>query len=110
MLLPIRTLCGKRERKDGTRLIFIQYCYSSDRRTLLNTEIAIPTKYWNIKHRRISTDLPPEFGNATSLNDELQRMLRLAEDIVSFALKNNINDPLSFVKETFQPHFDLASL
>lgn len=110
MLLPIRTLCGKRERKDGTRLIFIQYCYTSDRRTLLNTELAIPTKYWTKKYRRVSTDLPSNFGNAIALNEELQRMVRLAEDIVSFALKNNVNDPLKFVKETFEPHFDISLL
>jgi len=29
MLLPLGLLVGKR--KDGTRLIFIQYCYSSDK-------------------------------------------------------------------------------
>jgi integrase len=110
MLLPIRTLCGKRERKDGTRLIFIQYCYSSDRRTLLNTEIAIPTKYWNKKHRRISPELPAQYGQATFLNEELQRLLRLAEDIVSCAIKNKIADPLKFVKQIFHPQFDLSSL
>jgi len=110
MLLPIRTLCGKRERKDGTRLIFIQYCYTSDRRTLLNTHIAVPTKFWNKKHRRISNDLPSEFGDAMQLNAELGRMIRLAEDIVLFALKKNVRDPLLFVKETFHPKFDISLL
>jgi hypothetical protein len=55
MLLPIRLICPtKKVRKDGTSLIFIQYCYNATSKTLLNTGIAIPTKYWQRKHRRVS--------------------------------------------------------
>src|SRR3569833_1180308 len=44
MLLPIKPICQRKDmRKDGTSLIFIQYCCNSDNRTLLNTEIAIPS-------------------------------------------------------------------
>jgi len=110
MFLPIRTLCGKRERRDGTRIIFIQYCFNSERRTLLNTGIAIPIKCWNKKHHRIKPELPQEYGNPTILNEELKRMLRLAEDIVAFALKNRLDNPLKFVKETFHPNFDITTL
>jgi hypothetical protein len=35
MFLPIRPIIDKRPRRNGTSLISIQYCYSSDRRTLL---------------------------------------------------------------------------
>jgi len=43
MLLPIKAICDRKKiRKDGTCLVFIQYCYSAERKTLLNTEIAIP--------------------------------------------------------------------
>jgi len=110
MLLPIRTLCGKREKNDGTRPIYIQYCYTSQRRTLLSTDILVPTKYWNKKHRRISADLPANYGDATLLNEELRRLLRLAEDIASYALKNQMADPLAFVKQTFHPQFDTSTL
>jgi site-specific recombinase XerD len=110
MLLPIRTLCGKRDRKDGARPIFIQYCYSSSRRTLLNTGISIPAKFWNKKHRRISTDLPAEWGNGVSLNEELQRMLRMSEDIIAYALKTQMSDPLKFLKDTFHPRFEVSNL
>lgn len=110
MLLPIKLICGKQERRDGTRLIFIQYCYSSDKRTILNTDIAIPTKCWNKKHRRISTDLPPEFGEALYLNEELKRLMRLAEDIASYAIKNQLPDPIAFLKQTFHPRTDITTV
>lgn len=46
MLLPIKSICDRRPRRDGTSAISIQYCYSSDRRTLLFTGLAVP-KSWN---------------------------------------------------------------
>lgn len=50
MNFPIKAICEKRfMRKDGTSLIYIQYCYSAEKRTLLNTEIAIPPEFWNKK-------------------------------------------------------------
>lgn len=43
MLFPIKAICNPKEiRRDGTAIIFIQFCYSSENRTLLNTGIAIP--------------------------------------------------------------------
>jgi hypothetical protein len=74
MLLPIRPICSKNKvRKDGTSLIFIQYCFTSDSKTLLNTELAIPSKYWNRKLLRVSDDLPKEYGDYKEINKELQR-------------------------------------
>ncbi|HEY8689525.1 MAG TPA: hypothetical protein VIM07_09855 [Chitinophagaceae bacterium] len=59
MLLPIKLICKKRlMRRDGTSIIFIQYCHSLEKRTLLNSGIAIPPNYWNLKRLRINTDLP----------------------------------------------------
>lgn len=34
----------------------------------------------------------------------------MAEDIISFAKKRNIDDPISFLKKIFHPNFDTASL
>jgi len=110
MLLPIKLLCDQRPRKDGTNAICIQYCYRPDKRTLLNTEIYIPSRYWNRKLSRISNELPEIYGNTEILNERLGLMLRMAEDIVSFTKKRDIDDPISFLKKTFHPNFNTASL
>jgi len=111
MLLPIKPICERKDmRRNGTSLIYIQYCYSAEKRTLLNTEIAIPPNLWNKKRLGISNDLPEIYGNVQHLNEELNRMIRLAQDLVSFALKSKVEDKGQFVKNTFTPHFDLSNL
>jgi len=91
MLLPIKPICEKKFlRRDGTSLIYIQYCFSSEKRTLLNTEIAIPPHSWNKKRLCISDNLPASIGNVNRLNNELDRMVRLAQDIVFYATRNKI--------------------
>jgi hypothetical protein len=40
----------------------------------------------------------------------LQRQIRLAEDIIGFALKKEMIYPVKFVKSTFHPLFDPADL
>ena len=97
-------------RRDGTSIIFIQYCHSLEKRTLLNSGITIPPNYWNLKRLRINTDLPPCYGNAEQLNEQLQSSIRIAEDILTFAAKKKIEDPLSFLKRLFKPDFDLSQL
>jgi hypothetical protein len=62
VLLPLSLICEKKDmRKDGTSIVFIQYCYSSEKRTTLNTGIAIPAKYWSKKRQIITSDLPKEY-------------------------------------------------
>jgi len=84
MLLPIKPIC---ERKficrNGTSLIYIQYCYSAEKRTLLNTENAIPPAYWNKKRLYIANNLHEVFGKFNHLNDQHNRMFRIVEDLVS---------------------------
>jgi hypothetical protein len=59
MLLPIKAICESgKVRKDGTYIVFIQYCFGSDKRTLLNTGISVPSKFWNKKSCGISESLP----------------------------------------------------
>lgn len=42
MLLPIKPICERgKVRRDGTSLIFIQYCLNAEKRTLSSTGIAI---------------------------------------------------------------------
>lgn len=84
MLLPIKPICrAKRARKDGTAPIFLQYCFSATKRTLLNTGIYIPPQYWHPKLLRVSPQLPAEYGSPVKLNDELHRQKRLVEDLVA---------------------------
>ncbi len=111
MLLPIRPICNRKKvRRDGTSLIQIQYCYSSEKKTLLNTGIAIPPNYWVKKRLCISDNLPTTYGNPGQLNTELKRMLRVAEDIIEEGLKDKISDPVSFLKKIFTPDFDLIDI
>jgi integrase len=111
MLLPIRPICNrKKTRRDGTSLIQIQYCYSAEKKTLLNTGIAIPPGFWTKKSLCISDKLPSCYGTFQDLNIELRRMLRIAEDIVDFANTNNIKDPVEFTKRTFSPSYDTSTL
>jgi len=111
MLLPIKAICSKSKiRKDGTSLIFLQYCFGDNQRTLLNTEIAIPPKYWSRRHRRINDDLPEAYGIPQVLNDKIIELLRKAEDIINYGVKNDVKNLLDFVKETFSPEFDISNL
>lgn len=111
MLLPIKPICERiKVRKDGTSLVFIQYCLSASNKTLLNTEIAIPPQYWHKKLNRVNDSLPKEYGNVEVLNKEIQRQIRLAEDIISYALEHSIENPAKFVKALFYPKFDITSL
>jgi hypothetical protein len=99
MLLPIKPICERKDmRRDGTSVIYIQYCYSADKRTLLNSEIAIPPEYWNKKRLCISNDVPEIYGNFQVLNSELNRMMRLAEDLIYFAIETKIEDRGKFIK------------
>ena len=110
MLLPIRLICSsKKMRANGTSLIFIQYCFSSGKKTLLNTEIPIPPGCWNKKLQRVSENLPSEYGKPPFLNKELHRQLRLAEDIITYGFEHG-KDPVKFVKEVFKPEIELTSL
>lgn len=97
-------------RKDGTSIIFIQYCHSLEKRTILNSGIAIPPSYWNLKRLRISGELPVSFGSHEFLNERLQNAIRIVEDILIFAEKNKMKDPLLFLKKTFKPDLDISLL
>ena len=106
MLLPLKMICElKKMRRDGTSIVYIQYCFTSSKRTLLNTEIEIPPNYWDDGKQMVLPDLPERFGNASELNKELKRMFRVAEDIVEFAAKRKMKEPASFAKSVFTPTF-----
>ncbi len=103
MLLPIKLICLRDVKKDGTSLIYIQYCHSSEKRTLLSTGIAIPRTYWNKKKECITRELPSEYGIVEQLNQKLNDQVRLIEDLVTLAEKEGAKDKGAFVKQAFKP-------
>ena len=110
-MLPIKPVCTKKDmRKDGTSIIFLQYCYSIDKRTLLNTGIAIPPAFWNRKKLRINEDLPMIHGEVADLNQRIQACIRIAQDILTYAMKEKVRDLITFLKNTFRPDLDLEGL
>ena len=111
MLLPIKPICdAKKARRDGTSLIYLQYCYSSSNRTLLNSQIAIPAKYWDEQKQAIRKNLPEKYGNAQQLNDSITKMLRTVEDLVTLSEKQGIVNKGVFIKQAFQPYLDVSVL
>lgn len=110
MALAIKSVCGKRTRKDGTLAIYLQYCFSSAKRVLLNTEILVPAKNWNKKLSKVWGDLPPEFGKAADLNAELIRQRRVLEELIAFGIQEKKIHLLEFVRENYTPRLDVLSL
>ena len=110
MFLPIKVILDRRPRRDGSSPISIQYCYSSDKRTVLPTGLSVPARYWNKRLARITEQLPAEFGQPDLLNLRLQKMLRSAEDLVTFALEQKMEDPVGFLKKAWRPELDAVSL
>jgi len=82
----------------------------SEKRTLLNTGIAIPPKFWNRKKLFISDLLPASYGDAEELNDQLKKLRRKTEDIVSLAIKKKIEDPIRFLNDLFAQDIDIAGI
>jgi hypothetical protein len=87
--------------KNGTTPISLQYCFSAEKRVVLNTGISIPFQYWNKKTGRLYKDLPFEYGNLQELEKNLPAKLRKAEDMVSYALKQRHTCPMMFLKNNF---------
>ncbi|GAA4748949.1 site-specific integrase [Flavisolibacter ginsenosidimutans] len=102
MSKPIKPVIKKGAiRKDGTSIIFIQYCRSAEQRTLVDSGISIPPNFWNRKTGRISETLPFEYGNAIALQEQLVQKLRRAEDMVDYAIKKSVVCPMKFLKNNF---------
>ncbi|OQP60172.1 hypothetical protein A3860_34390 [Niastella vici] len=103
MRQPIKLIIKKgKVHKDGTSLIFLQYCYSKERRVLISTDISIPEKYWNKKACSILPSLPKQYGNLQSLETDLREKLRRSEQIVDYAIDCGNTDPIRFLKRHFK--------
>lgn len=69
MSQPVKPIVKKGAvRKDGTAIIFIQYCLSLEKRTLLDSGIANPPAFWNRRTCKISPTLPTQFGEVSALS------------------------------------------
>lgn len=109
MILPIKPICKKEwVRRNGTSVIYLQYCRSSEERVLVDSGLAIPPEYWNRKNNRINSNLPEDFGKVKDLEIHLLQKLRRAEDLVSYALSHTYISPTKFLKEKFSSEFDPA--
>ena len=107
MILPIKPICKKEwVRRDGTSVIFLQYCFNSEERVLVDSALAIPPEYWNNKNNRISTNLPKDYGIVKELELILSEKMRRVEDLVNYALNKSNIHPVKFLKEKFQTDFD----
>jgi hypothetical protein len=102
MRQPIKLILKKgKVRKDGTSTIFLQYCFSAQRRVLISTDIAIPASYWNRRTASISQQLPAEYGNVDALEIVLREKLRKAESMVDYAIRKTHSCPMRFLKRNF---------
>ncbi len=107
MILPIKPICKKEwTRRDGTSVIFLQYCRNSEERVLVDTGLAIPPEYWNRKNNRINPALPQKFGDVKDIENHLSQKLRRAEDLVKYAIAQSNIAPTKFLKEKFSTGFD----
>ena len=111
MRIPIKPLCEqKRLRRDGTCNIYFQFFHDGEHRTFLNTQIKIPPEHWDKRKLCIKENLPKEFGDYEKLNDEIDRQLRLACDLIKFAKRQGIDELGLYVKEKFDPDLKLNKL
>lgn len=110
MLLPLKAIISKYVRKDGKAVIYYQYCFSSENRVQLDTEIAIPPSFWNAKRQRISQSLPEEFGNVDDLNNEINRLKKIIEGIIEHGIAIGEPNMGEYVKGLFNPSFKLDTL
>jgi hypothetical protein len=74
---------------------------------LLNTRICIPIDCWDKQNLCIIENLPSVFGDSYKLNENLKEQVRLAENLIAFALKNGIKDIGSFIKEYSSPDLNI---
>jgi hypothetical protein len=107
----MRKLCEeKRSNAKGTSCVYFQYFPDATHRVFLNTRIAIPPKFWDRHKQKIKDNLPVAYGDHQTLNDEIIRQYRLAEDLIKLTKSSGIENPGAFVKEKFSPELRLDTL
>lgn len=108
---PLKAICrSKKPRADGTALIYFPFYHDGEHKVLLDTGIAIPPAYWDNRQRCPKSSLPPEYGNAQRLSDEIDRLEVLARDLIKLARKQGVAPLGQYIKEKFRPDLDLDAL
>jgi integrase len=97
-------------RSDGTSFIYFQFFPKTGQRIFLNTNIAVPPKYWDKRYQCIKDNLPANFGDYQKLNEEIFRLYRLAEDLIRLVEVQDISNPGLYIKDKFHPSLDLDQL
>jgi len=88
---------SKSTKKDGTTPIYLQYCYDSHKRTLINTGNYIDPKHWNFEKDVVRKS----YKDHESLNDDLEKELNKLKKIIKDALKEGIDPTIDFVKNRY---------
>jgi hypothetical protein len=82
--------------------IFLQYCYTSTKRVLISTSIAIPETYWDKSIGHILSSLPAIYGSASTLQEKLDHQRCKAEKIIRYAIKRGQGCPMQFLKRNIR--------
>lgn len=89
---------SKSTKKDGTTPIYLQYCYDSNKRTLINTGYCIEPKHWNPEKDLVRKN----YENHETLNGDLKDKLNKLENIILEAKKNGIDPTIDYVKNKYK--------
>jgi hypothetical protein len=76
----------------------------------LSTEIPIPPEFWNRQQLCVKETLPPDYGNFEKINDDIDRPLNLAGDLIKLAKRQGIAEIGAYVKEKYNPKLNLNVL
>ncbi|MCH5599000.1 site-specific integrase [Niabella ginsengisoli] len=60
--------------------------------------------------RRITAQHPLEYGNYKTFNDELARLKKIVEDLVTYATLRKIQNRVEFVKKYYSPVLDISDI
>lgn len=85
-------------KKDGTTPIYLQYSYSSEKRTLLHTNIFISPIDWNTE----KTEIRRSAENHSELNDTLKVYKSQIEQIIRDAKAKGINPTIDYMRMEFE--------
>lgn len=88
---------NKATKKDGTTPIYLQYCYDSEIRTLINTGEFIEPKHWNFE-KDIVRKSYEDFEN---LNGKLENKLNKLKNLILEAKNEGVDPTLDYIRNKY---------
>jgi len=88
--------------KNGNHTVFLQYCYTSTKRVVLSTGIAIPAVFWDKATGKILPYLPARYGPAETLQHTIDYQRGKAEKLIRYAISRHLHCPMEFLKRNFR--------